>query len=382
MQSILVIGAGSIGERHLRCFLNTGRARATACDTDAALLQTIAKTYAVPVVTDWEKALASGKFNAAVICTPAPFHIPMATKILQQGMDVLIEKPLSQSLAGVQELIQLRDSSRRRAAVAYVLHVYPLLTQARDYLRTGDLGPVLHATSTSGQYFPGGRPAHAVHYSKTYYRDRRMGGGAIQDALTHTANWVESVLGPTESLICDCAHQALPEVTVEDTVNLSARNGGALVNYTLNQFQAPNESTLQFNTAKGSVKIELHNLRWGWFRLGDKDWTWNVIPPAERDAPFLSQANRFLELDRGQSRRRCAPSKPPSKRSVSTCRSHRLRRIRRAGCSAPASIRLILHGNEGAHPQSPAPVPPAGAGAPAPRRAAPPHSPSTRTAAC
>jgi predicted dehydrogenase len=305
MHSILVIGSGSIGERHLRCFINTGRARATACDTDPALLQTIAKTYQVPVTTDWEAAVASGQFNAAVICTPAQFHIPMATQILQRGMDVLIEKPLSQSLAGVSELIKLRDVSHRQAAVAYVLHVYPLLAQAREFLQSGELGPVLHATSTSGQYFPGGRPAHAVHYSKTYYRDRRTGGGAIQDALTHTANWMESVLGPTDSVLCDCAHQALPEVTVEDTINLSARNGRTLVNYTLNQFQAPNESTLQFNTAKGSVKIELHNRRWGWFRLGDQDWTWHVIPVADRDAPFINQANRFLDLIEGKPAQMC-----------------------------------------------------------------------------
>jgi predicted dehydrogenase len=306
MHSILVIGAGSIGERHLRCFLQTGRARATACDTNPALLETIAKTYQADVTADWQQAAASGKFGAAVICTPAPFHVPMATHLLQRGMDVLIEKPLSQSLAGVSELIALRDSTRRRAVVAYVLHVYPLLSQARDFLQSGELGPVLHATSTSGQYFPGGRPAHAVHYSKTYYRDRRTGGGAIQDALTHTANWMESVLGPTDSVLCDCAHQALPEVTVEDTVNVSARHGNVLVNYTLNQFQAPNESTLQFNTAKGSVKIEVHHRRWGVFRLGDKDWTWHAVPPADRDGPFLSQANRFLDLLEGKPAAMCS----------------------------------------------------------------------------
>jgi predicted dehydrogenase len=306
MHSILVIGAGSIGERHLRCFLQTGRAKATACDTNPALLETIAKTYQADVVTDWKQAAASGKFSAAVICTPAPFHVPMATELLQRGMDVLIEKPLSQSLAGVVELIALRDSTRRRAVVAYVLHVYPLLSQAREFLQSGELGPVLHATCTSGQYFPGGRPAHAVHYSKTYYRDRRTGGGAIQDALTHTANWMESVLGPTDSVLCDCAHQALPEVTVEDTVNVSARHGNALVNYTLNQFQAPNESTLQFNTAKGSVKIEMHLRRWGVFRLGDKDWTWHEVPPADRDGPFLAQANRFLDLVEGKPAAMCS----------------------------------------------------------------------------
>ena len=165
---------------------------------------------------------------------------------------------------------------------------------------------MLHATCTSGQYFPGGRPAHTVHYSKTYYRDRKTGGGAIQDALTHMVNWFESVLGPTDSVMCDCAHQALPEVTVEDTVNLSSRHGNTLVNYTLNQFQAPNEATLQFNTATGSVKVELHNRRWGVLRLGEKDWTWTEVPALDRDAPFVEQANRFLDLMEGQPLRLCS----------------------------------------------------------------------------
>ena len=62
-----------------------------------------------------------------------------------------------------------------------------------------------------------------------HYRDRRTGGGAIQDALTHSVNWVESILGPADSVLCDCAHLVLPNVEVEDTVHVSARHGAALV---------------------------------------------------------------------------------------------------------------------------------------------------------
>lgn len=306
MNRILIIGLGSIGERHLRCFLSTGRATVTGCDANAPLLSTIAQTYGVATATDWRQALDQGRFDAAVICTPAHLHVPIADELLQRGLHVLIEKPLSQSLAGVTELIATHQRSGRQVAVAYVLHVYPILSAVRELLQSGTFGPVLHATSTSGQYFPGGRPAHTVHYSKTYYRDRKTGGGAIQDALTHTANWIESVLGPTDSVMCDCAHQALPEVTVEDTVNLSARHGNTLVNYTLNQFQAPNEATLQFNTATGSVKVELHNRRWGVLRLGEKDWTWTEVPALDRDAPFIEQANRFLDLIEGQPSRLCS----------------------------------------------------------------------------
>jgi predicted dehydrogenase len=306
MHEVLIIGCGSIGERHLRCFQKTGRAHVTACDANPALLATLATTYGVRTHQDWRAALAAQKFDAVVICTPAHLHVAMATEILQGGRHVLIEKPLSQSLAGVKELQRVHAASGKKAAVAYVLHVYPLLAAARDFLASGELGPVLQATCTSGQYFPGGRPAHALPYHQTYYRDRKLGGGAIQDALTHTANWFESVLGPTESLICDCAHLALPEVTVEDTVHISARHGGTLVNYTLNQFQAPNESTLQFNTAKGSVKIELHLRRWGVLRLGDPGWQWQEVPAGERDTPFITQATRFLDFIEGRPAQLCS----------------------------------------------------------------------------
>jgi len=300
MQSVLIIGCGSIGERHLRCFQRTERARVTACDASPSLLQTMATTYKVPTTADWESALEAGAFDAVVICTPAHLHVAMALRALRAGCHVLIEKPLSQSLQSVAELLRARDEAGRKAVVAYVLHVYPLLSQARDFIRSGALGPIRHVTSTSGQHFPAGRPAHAVNYAQTYYRDRKTGGGAIQDALTHTANWVESVIGPTDSLYCDSAHQVLPGVTVEDTVNLCARHGDILVNYTINQFQAPNESTIQFNAASGSVKIETHLRRWGVQKLGETAWTWTEIPPAERDAPFIAQANRFLDLIEGK----------------------------------------------------------------------------------
>jgi predicted dehydrogenase len=248
--SILIIGCGSIGECHLRCFQKTGRCHVTACDTNAALRQRMADTYNVRTIESADAA-SPGDFDAVVICTPAPWHLPQAIAALNAGSHVLIEKPLSHSLAGLPELFSARDRAGRQVAVAYVYHVFPFLIAARDFIRSDEFGPVLHATATSGQAFHLLRPA----YAQTYYRDRATGGGGIQDALTHVANWMESVIGPTESLLCDCAHLALPSVEVEDTVHVSARHGGVLVNYTLNQFQHPNENTIQFNTARGSVKI-------------------------------------------------------------------------------------------------------------------------------
>lgn len=294
MYSVLIVGCGSIGERHLRCFKASGRATVTACDSNPELLNKIRDFYGAVTFEDFNQALA-GDVDVVVICTPANFHIPMALQALCAGKHVLIEKPLSTSFEGVDQLLTLHAQSSQQVAVAYVQHVLPFLSKARDFLRSGELGPIKHVTLKGGQHFPTCRPAHTAPYAQTYYRDRNTGGGAIQDALTHTVNWVESVLGPTDSVFCDCAHQVLSGVTVEDTVNLTSRHGDTLVSYTLNQFQAPNESFAQFNTAKGSVKIEYHRQRWGTFQFGDTEWTWREDGIAERDGHFTAQANAFLD---------------------------------------------------------------------------------------
>jgi predicted dehydrogenase len=300
--SVLVIGCGSIGERHLRCFQQTGRTAITACDANASLLAKVAERYRVSKTDNWETAVASGNYTAIVVCTPAPLHVPMAIKALTDGRHVLIEKPLSHSLLEVDQLLQLSRQSRAATAVAYVFHVYPFLNQAREFIRSGELGPIRQAVMVSGQPFHRLRPA----YAQTYYRDHRMGGGAIQDALTHSANWIESVLGPTDSLICDCAHQVIPGVEVEDTVHVSARNGGALVSYAMNQFQSPKENAIQFNAERGSVRVEFHHQRWGVMRENDSTWTWTELRVPDQDTHFIAQANAFLDQIEGRPARLCS----------------------------------------------------------------------------
>lgn len=294
--SVLIIGCGSIGERHARCFQQTGRAAVAVHEANPERAAHMAARYGLPVLPDLAAGLAAGRFSSAVICTPAPSHVPLAIQCLEAGLHVLIEKPLSQSLAGINQLAAVHARSHRHVALAYVYHVYPFLREARSFLHAQRFGPVLQVAVLSGHPFHLLRPAYAT----TYFRDRATGGGAVQDALTHLANWIESVVGPTESVLCDCEHLSLANVAVEDTVHVTARHGKTLVSYALNQFQAANESTLQFNSAGGSVKIEFHRQRWGTLASGETDWTWHECPVPGRDAHFVAQANAFLDEVEGR----------------------------------------------------------------------------------
>ena len=111
MTEILIVGAGSIGLRHLRCFLATGRVRAAICEVNRALAEQVAAQHdVVRVHHDLDEALAE-RYDAAVIATPAPLHVPMALRLAEAGMHLLIEKPLSTSLAGIDQLARTIDSA-------------------------------------------------------------------------------------------------------------------------------------------------------------------------------------------------------------------------------------------------------------------------------
>jgi len=288
---ILVIGCGSIGERHVRTFLATGRAGVIACDNRPAILQLMNERYGVETVPDWVPALQNPAITGVVIATPAPSHVEIAIRCLEAGRHVLIEKPLSLSLTNTDHLVAARDRAGRFAGVAYVLHFVPALQAARQFLQAGSFGPVRHVAVNTGQHFPFFRPA----YREIYYRDRAQGGGAIQDALTHMANAVEWIVGPTTRVFCDAAHQVLEGVTVEDTVNAIAHNGGALVSYALTQFQAVNETRWDFHAEQGSVRVELNAQRWGVLARGENEWKWHAAPITERDQIYTAQATAFLD---------------------------------------------------------------------------------------
>jgi predicted dehydrogenase len=288
---VLIVGAGSIGERHLRCFQATGRADLSLVEIDATKRRTMTERYAIANVFEELGPALQEHPDLAVIATPAPSHIPLVLRLVEAGVHVLIEKPLSTSLDGIDRLQAAIRARRLTVGVAYVYRVHPLLAALREAIRADRFGRPVQLVSVSGQHFPTYRPA----YRNIYYTDRATGGGAIQDALTHVVNAGEWLLGPVDRLVVDAAHQALEGVTVEDTVHLLARHGSVLASYSLNQYQAPNEFTLTVVCERGTVCCEFHEHRWRWMTEPGGAWHDEPIAPLERDTLFIAQANAFLD---------------------------------------------------------------------------------------
>lgn len=302
MKQILVVGGGSIGERHVRCFLNTGQAEVSLCETRAEVRDRLAENYKLRKVFSAFDAALTEDFDGAVICTPAHLHILMATQLAKRGIGLLIEKPLSTSPHGVEQLSELVESQNTPVSIAYVMRHHPALLAMKQALGSGRFGRAVQLVYKGGQHFPFYRPA----YRETYYTRHETGGGAIQDALTHMVNAAEWLVGPVTKLVADAEHCVLEGVDVEDTVHLLTRHRSVLGSFSLNQHQPSNESTLTVLCERGAVRFEGHKLRWSSCVEPDSDWQVEESFELDRDDLFVTQARAFLSQLDGESEAACS----------------------------------------------------------------------------
>ena len=292
---VLVVGVGSIGERHVRCFQNTGRAEVGICDPDARRAERVATQYNLTATHDSLPEALTHTYDLAIVCTPANLHVPQAAQLLAAGTHVLIEKPLSTTEDGIAGLIESAQRKGLVAGVAYVHRSQPVLADMKAALDSERFGPIVQLVAVTGQHFPTYRPA----YREIYYRSHASGGGAIQDALTHLINLGEWLAGPIDRLSADAAHQVLPDVDVEDTVHVLARHGRVLACYALNQHQAPNEMSLTVVCGRGTVRYEAHRGQWSWMTEPGGTWRTGSSDVLERDTLFERQAALMLDAVEG-----------------------------------------------------------------------------------
>lgn len=303
MHRILIVGTGSIGTRHVRCMLKTERATVGICEPNTTFRQGVAAAYNISgAYASLDQAL-NEQWDAAVIAVPAPLHIPIAQKLAERGIGILIEKPLAVDETGIAQLIETVQQRSLPAGVAYVYRAHPAVQAMRQAIRSKRFGSPLQLIVVSGQNFPYFRPA----YREIYYAHREQGGGAIQDGLTHSFNACEWLLGPITRIAVDAAHMRLDGVAVEDTVNVLARHDDTiLASYAINHHQAPNESSMTVVCEDGTLRLEIKNHSWKWMDEPCGKWHEETFNLPNQDDWFVRQEQAFLDVVEGKAAPLCS----------------------------------------------------------------------------
>lgn len=117
---IAVIGVGSMGRNHARILHHMdGADLAVVADPNELARSLVASQSGAMAVETVEEAIAAG-IDAAIIATPTVHHHGEAIKLIDAGVHLLIEKPITATLADAQDLI---DRAARKGVVLTVGHV-------------------------------------------------------------------------------------------------------------------------------------------------------------------------------------------------------------------------------------------------------------------
>ena len=94
-----------------------------------------------------QKAFSSQDFSAFIIATPAETHYKIAKKIINEGYDVLVEKPLALSIDHAEDLLICSKKNNVNLMVGHVLLFHPAIIKIKELIDNGQLGKIQYIYS-------------------------------------------------------------------------------------------------------------------------------------------------------------------------------------------------------------------------------------------
>jgi predicted dehydrogenase len=154
--------------------------------------------------------------DVAYITNPSSLHVPAALACARAGCDLFLEKPVSNSMDGIAELMDEVERRRLIAMVGYQLRFHPALRALSEIVQSGILGRLLAVRATVGEYLPGWHPYED--YRQMYASRASLGGGVILSQI-HEFDYLYSLFGPPRSVYSLGGHHSSLEIDVEDVAS-------------------------------------------------------------------------------------------------------------------------------------------------------------------
>jgi len=290
IERALVAGLGSIGERHLRLL------RAALPEADIRVLRHSGCNGDIPNADGcFDRLEDACAFvpQLAIVSTPSPFHLQAARELAQAGAHLLVEKPISDRLDGVADLLALCAEKDLVLQIGYNLRFLLTLQRFRTEIRSGHIGKVHTVHCEIGQYLPEWRPG-------SDYRDGVSGradlGGGVLLELSHELDMLRWVFGEVAWVGAWCGRQSALEVDVEDSAMLTlGLIGGPVVQLGMDFLRRDATRVCTAIGATGSLRWDAVAGEVTQYDPFTGMWRVLMADRPERDASYCAQIETFLE---------------------------------------------------------------------------------------
>ena len=295
----LIVGLGSIGRRHLRNLRELmPEADLTVLRHRCADRDPQSQDLADRIVYDLDEAIDRSP-DIAIIASPAPFHIQTALRLARAQTHLLLEKPISDRLDGVDELIGMCRRGNLALLIGYTLRFYSPLRAARDAICSGRVGRVIGFQSEVGQYLPDWRAG--VPYQSVVTAKRDMGGGVLLE-LSHELDCARWLIGEVRAVSATAKQVSDLEIDVEDWAELSVHFANGVVGHIhLDMVQRVPTRRCRVIGTDGTLSWEAASNRVACYSSAKREWE-EVCPAAEvdRNEMYVRELQHFLACVRGE----------------------------------------------------------------------------------
>jgi predicted dehydrogenase len=307
---IVVVGPGLIGKEHIRRINRNHRCELVAIVApDHDDNHAVAAAQHVQLFHTLNECLGAMAIDGVIVSSPNEFHAEQAALCIKLGIPVLIEKPITVSIAEGRALVAMATKCNARVMVGHHRAYSPLLALARSTIEAGRLGRIVTVMG-SAQFY---KPAH-------YFEDgpwrRELGGGPVLINLIHEIGNLRTLCGEIASVQA-IASSAVRHFPVEDTVVINmAFTSGALGTFVLSDTAATAKSWEQTSRenpsypayadedcyaiagTKGSLAIPTMRLKY--YETGTEPSWWipfrEEVLDVHREDPLTRQLDHFLRV--------------------------------------------------------------------------------------
>ncbi|MCJ7740868.1 Gfo/Idh/MocA family oxidoreductase [Candidatus Microgenomates bacterium] len=191
--NIAIIGAGLIGYKRAANLPKTVKISAV-CDIVRERAKQFAQKYSCNFTTDWQEAISNPQVEAVIISTTNNLLAPIASKAIEKGKHVLIEKPGGRNSTDFRKVISAHRKNPVVVQIGYNHRFHPAIIRAKEIVDSKNFGPVLFIR---GRYGHGGR----LGYEKEWrFNPKISGGGELLDQGSHLIDLSNYFIGPSNQV--------------------------------------------------------------------------------------------------------------------------------------------------------------------------------------
>ena len=292
-KSFLVIGCGSIGNRHLANLKKLGVTSIGAFDVNRIRCEKIREEFNINVFSDLEEAL-SKKFDSALICSPTSLHVEHALLAANAGCHLFIEKPISDTHNRLPELLDLIEKKNLATLVGCNFRFHPGLMKIQSLLGENTIGKIISARAQFGQFLPDWHPWED--YRHSYSAQKNLGGGVILDRI-HEIDYMRWLFGEVSEVTAMADHISHLEIDTEDIAEILLKfSNGSIGSIHLDYVRRTYDASLEVIGENGIIKWNYQNHFIEWYVAKKKRWQSIKWEKLDGNLMYVDEMKHFLRV--------------------------------------------------------------------------------------